>query len=101
MFLNLVICFQLDVWAKERELAGLKASVSTLTNEVQRLQKMCEERRAAEDALRKKWKRIEEFDARRTELESIYTELIHLNLVYIILNGLLCLTILVINRIMG
>lgn len=72
--------FELDVWTKERELAGLKASVSTLTNEVQRLQKMCEERKAAEDALRKKWKRIEEFDARRTELEAIYTELIHLNL---------------------
>lgn len=72
--------FELDVWAKERELAGLKGSVSTLTNEVQRLQKMCEERRAAEEALKKKWKRIEEFDARRTELESIYTELIHLNL---------------------
>ncbi|MCO5566798.1 hypothetical protein L7F22_020479 [Adiantum nelumboides] len=72
---------ELDVWAKERELAGLKASVSTLTSEVQRLQKMCEERRAAEEALRKKWKRIEEFDGRRTELESIYSELIHLNLV--------------------
>eukprot|EP00250_Pteridium_aquilinum_P000743 c10900_g1_i1 orf=227-2737(+) len=72
--------FELDVWAKERELAGLKASVTTLTNEVERLQKMCEERKAAEDALRKKWKRIEEFDARRTELESIYTELIHINL---------------------
>ncbi|KAI5055330.1 hypothetical protein GOP47_0030475 [Adiantum capillus-veneris] len=72
--------FELDVWAKERELAGLKASVSTLTSEVQRLQKMCEERRAAEEALRKKWKRIEEFDGRRSELESIYSQLIHLNM---------------------
>ncbi|KAH7289238.1 hypothetical protein KP509_31G065400 [Ceratopteris richardii] len=72
--------FELDVWAKERELAGLKASVSTLSNEVHRLQKLCEERRAAEEALRKKWKRIEEFDGRRTDLESIYTELIQLNM---------------------
>lgn len=72
--------FELDVWAKERELAGLKASVLTLTNEVQRLRKMSEERKAAEDALQNKWKRIEEFDARRSELEAIYTELIRVNL---------------------
>jgi hypothetical protein len=62
---------QLEVWAKERELAGMRASVNTINSEVQRLQKMCEERRDAEESLQEKWKKIEEFDARRVELESI------------------------------
>ncbi|XP_068643649.1 AUGMIN subunit 5-like [Aristolochia californica] len=71
--------FELDVWAKEREAAGLRASVNTLTSEVQRLKKLCVEWKEAEESLRKKWKKIEEFDARRTELESIYTALLQFN----------------------
>lgn len=72
--------FELDVWAKEREVAGLRASVNTLTAEVQRLNKLCEEWKEAEDSLRKKWKKIEEFDSRRSELESIYTALLRANM---------------------
>ena len=72
---------QLEVWAKERDLAGMRASVNTINSEVQRLQKMCEERRDAEESLQEKWKKIEEFDARRVELESIYTALLRANMV--------------------
>nr|GMD49836.1 AUGMIN subunit 5 [Ipomoea batatas]GMD58726.1 AUGMIN subunit 5 [Ipomoea batatas] len=67
---------ELEVWAKEREAAGLQASVNTLMSEIQRLNKLCAERKEAEDSLRKKWKKIEEFDARRSELESIYNALL-------------------------
>ncbi|TYI20057.1 hypothetical protein ES332_A07G208300v1 [Gossypium tomentosum] len=38
------------------------------------------ERKEAEDSLRKKWKKIEEFDSRRSELESIYTALLKANM---------------------
>ncbi|KAK9272663.1 hypothetical protein L1049_003039 [Liquidambar formosana] len=72
--------FELEVWAKEREAAGLRASLNTLMSEVQRLNKLCAERKEAEDSLRKKWKKIEEFDARRSELESIYTALLKANM---------------------
>lgn len=72
---------QLEVWSKERETAGLRASLNTLVSEVQRLNKLCAERKEAEDSLRKKWKKIEEFDARRSELESVYTALLKANLV--------------------
>ncbi|XP_043813030.1 AUGMIN subunit 5 isoform X2 [Manihot esculenta] len=72
--------FELEVWAKERETAGLRASLSTLMSEVQRLNKLCAERKEAEDSLRKKWKKIEEFDARRSELEAIYTALLKSNM---------------------
>ncbi|XP_077214642.1 HAUS augmin-like complex subunit isoform X2 [Tasmannia lanceolata] len=72
--------FELDVLAKEREAAGLRASLNTLTSEVQRLNKLCAEWKEAEDSLRKKWKKIEEFDARRSELESIYTALLRANM---------------------
>lgn len=78
------ICFpsvQLDVWAKEREVAGLKASLNTLMSEIQRLNKLCAERKEAEDSLKKKWKKIEEFDSRRSELETIYTALLKANMV--------------------
>ncbi|KAK3019148.1 hypothetical protein RJ639_002879 [Escallonia herrerae] len=71
---------ELEVWTKEREAAGLKASLSTLISEVQRLNKLCAERKEAEDSLRKKWKKIEEFDARRSELELIYTALLRANM---------------------
>ncbi|KAG0559122.1 hypothetical protein KC19_10G080700 [Ceratodon purpureus] len=71
---------ELEVWAKERELAGMRASVNTINSEVQRLQKMCEERRDAEESLQEKWKKIEEFDARRVELESIYSALLRANM---------------------
>nr|CAB3453304.1 unnamed protein product [Digitaria exilis] len=71
---------ELDVWAKEREVAGLKASLSTLTSEVQRLYKLCAEWKEAEDSLKKKWKKIEEFDARRSELECIYSALQRANM---------------------
>nr|CAB3456978.1 unnamed protein product [Digitaria exilis] len=71
---------ELDVWAKEREVAGLKASLSTLTSEVQRLYKLCAEWKEAEDSLKKKWKKIEEFDARRSELECIYSALRRANM---------------------
>lgn len=72
---------QLDVWTKEREAAGLKASLTTLMSEVQRLNMLCEERKEAEDSLKKKWKKIEEFDARRLELKSIYSALLRANMV--------------------
>ncbi|CAK9175796.1 unnamed protein product [Ilex paraguariensis] len=71
---------ELEVWTKEREAAGLRASLNTLMSEVHRLNKLCAERKEAEDSLRKKWKKIEEFDARRTELESIYTALLRANM---------------------
>lgn len=64
---------------KEREAAGLRASINTLMSEVQRLNKLCAERKEAEDSLKKKWKKIEEFDSRRSELESIYTALLDAN----------------------
>lgn len=72
--------FELEVWSKEREVAGLKASLITLTSEVQRLKKLCAEWKEAEDSLRKKWRKIEEFDARRSELESIHTALLRANM---------------------
>lgn len=75
---------QLDVLAKEREAAGLRASLNSLISEVQRLNKLCQECREAEDTLKKKWKKIEEFDARRSELEAIYTALLQANLVAMI-----------------
>ncbi|KAI3665807.1 hypothetical protein L6452_44442 [Arctium lappa] len=71
---------ELEVWAKEREASGLKASLTTLISEVQRLNMLCEERREAEDSLKKKWKKIEEFDARRLELKSIYSALLRANM---------------------
>ncbi|OMP03704.1 hypothetical protein COLO4_10252 [Corchorus olitorius] len=72
--------FELEVWAKEREAAGLKASLNTLMSEIQRLNKLCAERKEAEDSLKKKWKKIEEFDSRRAELETIYTALLKANM---------------------
>ncbi|KAJ9147479.1 hypothetical protein P3X46_029636 [Hevea brasiliensis] len=72
--------FELEVWSKEREAAGLRASLSTLMSEIQRLNKLCAERKEAEDSLRRKWKKIEEFDARRSELETIYTALLKANM---------------------
>ncbi|KAE8685219.1 putative Flavonol 4'-sulfotransferase [Hibiscus syriacus] len=72
--------FELEFWAKEREAAGLKASLNTLMSEIQRLDKLCAERKEAEDSLRKKWKKIEEFDSRRSELETIYTALLKANM---------------------
>ncbi|XP_024023287.1 AUGMIN subunit 5 [Morus notabilis] len=71
--------FELEVWAKEREVAGLRASLNTLMSEIQRLNKLCAERKEAEDSLRKKWKKIEEFDSRRSELEFIYSALLKVN----------------------
>ncbi|GFP97928.1 hypothetical protein PHJA_001936900 [Phtheirospermum japonicum] len=70
---------ELEVWAKEREAAGLRAGFNTLLSEVHRLDKLCAERKEAENSLRKKWKKIEEFDARRSELESIYKALLKAN----------------------
>ncbi|GKU97428.1 hypothetical protein SLEP1_g10572 [Rubroshorea leprosula] len=72
--------FELEVWGKEREAAGLRASLNTLMSEIKRLNKLCAERKEAEDSLRKKWKKIEEFDARRSELETIYTALLKANM---------------------
>ncbi|KAL1563198.1 AUGMIN subunit 5 [Salvia divinorum] len=71
---------ELEVWAKEREAAGFRASLNTLVSEVHRLDKLCAERKEAENSLRKKWKKIEEFDARRSELESIYKALLKANM---------------------
>ncbi|XP_031489847.1 AUGMIN subunit 5 [Nymphaea colorata] len=71
---------ELDVWAKEREAAGLRAGLNTLASEVQRLQKLCSEWKEAEDSLRKKWKKVEEFDARRSELEVVYASLLRTNM---------------------
>ncbi|KAI3808628.1 hypothetical protein L1987_24584 [Smallanthus sonchifolius] len=70
---------ELEVWDMEREAAGLKASLTTLTCEIQRLNVLCLERKEVEDSLNKKWKKIEEFDARRLELKSIYNALIKAN----------------------
>lgn len=53
-------------------------------SEIQRLNKLCEERKEAEDSLRKKWKKIEEFDARRSELESVYSALLRANMVNVV-----------------
>ncbi|CAH2044896.1 unnamed protein product [Thlaspi arvense] len=72
--------FELDVWAKEREAAGLRASLNTLISEIQRLNKLSAERKEAEHSLKQKWKKIEEFDARRSELETIYTTLLKANM---------------------
>lgn len=55
--------------------------MNTLTSEVQRLYKLCAEWKEAEDSLKKKWKKIEEFDARRSELECIYNALLRANMV--------------------
>lgn len=71
--------FELEVWAKEREVSGLRASLNTLMSEIQRLNKLCAERKEAEDSLRKKWRKIEEFDSRRSELEIIYSALLKVN----------------------
>ncbi|CAA0823341.1 Unknown protein [Striga hermonthica] len=71
---------ELEVWAKEREAAGLRAGLNTLLSEVNRLEKLCAERKEAENSLRKKWKKIEEFDARRSELELIYKVLLKANM---------------------
>ncbi|KAJ6766495.1 hypothetical protein OIU79_022454 [Salix purpurea] len=60
--------FELEVWAKEREAAGLRTSLDTLMSEIQRLNQLCAERKEAEESLRKNWKKIQEFDARRSEL---------------------------------
>ncbi|KAM7266947.1 hypothetical protein ACFE04_009113 [Oxalis oulophora] len=72
--------FELEVWSKEREAAGLRASLNTLMSEIERLNKLCAERKEAEDSLKKKWKKIEEFDSRRSELETIYTALLKANM---------------------
>nr|POE83222.1 augmin subunit 5 [Quercus suber] len=73
------ISFKLEVWAKEQGAAGLRASLNTLMAEIQRLNKLCAERKEIEDSLKKKWKKIEEFDACRSELETIYTALLKAN----------------------
>ena len=50
-------------------------------SEIQRLNKLCAERKEAKDSLKKKWKKIEEFDARRSEFKTIYTALLKANMV--------------------
>lgn len=57
--------------------------MNTLMSEIQRLYKLCAERKEVEDFLKKKWKKIEEFDYRRSELEIIYTSLLKVNMVRI------------------
>lgn len=91
-FLYISYTFQLDVWAKEGEVAGLKASLNTLMSEIQRLNKLCAERKEAEDSLKKKWKKIEEFDARRSELETIYMALLKANMVRFHYFGISCIS---------
>lgn len=71
----------MEVLAREREVAGLRASLGTLTSEVQRLNNLCAEWKEAEDLLKKKWKKIEGFDARRSELENVYAALVKANMV--------------------
>ncbi|KAG0448664.1 hypothetical protein HPP92_027716 [Vanilla planifolia] len=51
---------KLDVWAKERDVVGLKASINSLTSNVQCFNKLCLEWKEVEDSLRKKSKKIEE-----------------------------------------
>lgn len=72
--------FELEVLTREREVAGLRASLGTLTSEVQRLNNLCAEWKEAEDLLKKKWKKIEGFDARRSELENVYAALVKANM---------------------
>nr|GEU45461.1 augmin subunit 5-like [Tanacetum cinerariifolium] len=62
---------ELDVWAMEREVAAIKASLTTLTYEVQRFSMLCEEKRGAKESLKKKLNKIKEFDDQRLELKSI------------------------------
>ncbi|GKA40039.1 augmin subunit 5-like protein [Tanacetum coccineum] len=71
---------ELEVWTKEREAVALKASSTTFMLEVQHLNMLCEERKEAEDSLKKKWKKIEEFDAQRLVLKSIYSSLLRANM---------------------
>ncbi|GKB32790.1 augmin subunit 5-like protein [Tanacetum coccineum] len=71
---------ELDVWAMKREVAAIKASLTTLTYEVQRFSMLCEDRRGAEESLKKKLKKIEEFDDRRLELKSICDGLMKANI---------------------
>ncbi|KAI3520901.1 hypothetical protein L1887_10354 [Cichorium endivia] len=71
---------ELEVWDMEREAAGLKASLTTLMSEVHRLTVLCEDRKQAEDSLKKNWKKIEEFESRRLELEFIYNALMKANM---------------------
>nr|POE83208.1 augmin subunit 5 [Quercus suber] len=71
---------ELEVWAKERGAAGLRARLNILMAEIQCLNKLCAERKEAEDSLKKNWKKIKEFDACRSELETIYTALLKANM---------------------
>ena len=61
-------------------------------SEIQRLNKLCAERKEAEDSLKKKWKKIEEFDSRRSELETIYTALLKVNMVRCLCYNIGCKT---------
>ncbi|KAI0498632.1 hypothetical protein KFK09_019522 [Dendrobium nobile] len=54
----------MGVWAKERDVAGLRVIINSLTSEVQHLNKTCAEWKEADDSLRRKWKKIKEFDCR-------------------------------------
>ena len=54
--------------------------MNTLMSEFQRLNKLCAERREVEDLLKKKWEKIDKFDSRRSELETIYNALLKANM---------------------
>jgi hypothetical protein len=60
-------CSWRNLGQRGRELVGTRASVNINNSKLQRLEKMCEERRGADESLLEKWKMIEEFDARRIE----------------------------------
>lgn len=66
---------QLQVWAQERELAGAKAAIAVLESEAARLTAAKEERKRAEEVLRRKWQQIVEFDDRRFALEALHNDL--------------------------
>jgi hypothetical protein len=66
---------QLQVRAQERELAGAKAAIAVLESEAARLTAAKEERKRAEELLRKKWQQIVEFDDWRFALEALHNDL--------------------------
>ena len=61
-------------------------------SEIQRLNKLCAERKEAKDSLKKKWKKIEEFDARRSEFKTICMKLLKANRVMLRYFSISCIS---------
>ena len=67
-------------------------------SEIQRLNKLCAERKEAEDSLKKKWKKIEEFDARRSEFKTICMKLLKANRVMLRYFSISCISKILIGK---